>query len=224
MKYRISWSAESASGIADKEKPPRQDPGGTKDLFRWPSPLERVTALPVLDLGGCDGQSHLPAQDARDKSSDRVSLPAGGFHEILSGGASGAPQQVKELGALGAVSGTDRLLGRPGRLRAPVGLLRSGSLGGRLTLGRRDVPPVCGNPRPFGGSWSPGWDAGLIVYCFFRNNVHSVFSFSGDYRDDHISHSGSPQLQADSGRNLHGSRVCETVELGFQIGAEGARC
>src|ERR1035437_2812640 len=177
MIRRISWSVDSASRFTDKEKPPRQNPGGAKDPIRWPSPLERVTALPVLDLGGRDGQSHLPAQDAGDKSSDRVSLPAGGFHEILPGRAPGAVQQVKDLGALGAVSGTDGLLGRLGRLR--VGLLRPGSLGGRLTLGRRDVPPVCGNPRPFGGSWLPGWGTGLVVDFFFWKTVHTVFSFSG---------------------------------------------
>src|SRR5579862_6839657 len=176
MKHRISWCSDAASRITDKEKPPKRNPGGQREPIGWASAFDRVAPLPVLGLGGRDCQAHLLAQNTGDKSSDRVSLPAGGFHEILPGGATGALQQVKELGGFAAVAGTSGLLGRLGRLgrlRACVGLLRRGSLCGRLTLGRRDVAPVCGNTRPFGGSRLPGWGTGLAVGGFFWNSVHT---------------------------------------------------
>jgi hypothetical protein len=65
----------------NQEKPPRQNRGGEKDPILSPLPLERIAAHPVFSLCGCDIQSHLPSQDARDKSSNRVSLPASGFHQ-----------------------------------------------------------------------------------------------------------------------------------------------
>src|SRR5690242_15473751 len=71
----------------DKEKPPRRNPGGQKEPNRWTSVFDRITALPVLGLGGRDFQAHLLAQDAGHKATDRMRLPAGGFHEFLPGGA-----------------------------------------------------------------------------------------------------------------------------------------
>src|ERR1019366_10210184 len=175
MKERISWSAESASRIADKEKPPRRNPGGEKEPIRWASALERVAALPVRGLGGRDGQAHLLAQDAGDKSSDRVSLPAGGFHQIRPGSATRALQQVEEFGGFAALARTAGLLARLGRRRAFVGFVRRGGLGGRPSLRRRDVPRVCGNVRLFGGRRLHGWGIALVVSTFFWNLVHIGF-------------------------------------------------
>src|ERR1035437_8141340 len=95
-----------------KEKPPRQNHGGQKKPTRRPSAFQRVTALPVLDFGGRYFQAHLLAQDAGDKSPNRVSLPAGGFHEIRAGGATGALQQVQELGSFAALAAIGGLLAR----------------------------------------------------------------------------------------------------------------
>jgi hypothetical protein len=118
MKCRVSVSP-------DVEKPPRQNPGGQTDVTCWTSALERVTALPVFDFGGGNGQAHLLAQDTGDKPSDRVSLPAGSFHKIFSGGATGPLQQVEELDGL-AASDSAGFPRRLGRLRAFVGLLGRG--------------------------------------------------------------------------------------------------
>src|SRR5881396_2790360 len=70
----------------DKEKPPRRNPGGQKEPYRWASAFDRVAVLPVLGLGGRDCQPHLLAQDAGHKATDRMRLPAGSFHEFLPGG------------------------------------------------------------------------------------------------------------------------------------------
>jgi hypothetical protein len=72
-------------------------------------------------------------------------------------GWAGALQQVEDLGGSGALVGASCLLGRLGRLGAFVGLLRRGGLVARPGLGRRNVGPVCGDARLFGGGWLLGW-------------------------------------------------------------------
>ena len=89
----------------NQEKPPRQNRGGEKDPILSPLPLERIAAHPVFSLCGCDIQSHLSSQDARDKSSNRVSLPAGGFHQIRPAGSAGSLQQVENPSGLAALAG-----------------------------------------------------------------------------------------------------------------------
>src|ERR1035441_7124136 len=64
----------------DKEKPPGRNRGGQRTRNRWASAFDRVAALLVLGLGGRDRQSHLLAQGAGQEPTDRVRLPAGGFH------------------------------------------------------------------------------------------------------------------------------------------------
>lgn len=186
------------STIGDKEKPPRQWPGGEMDANQCPSALQRIAARPILDLGRRDGQTHLLAEDAGDESTDRMRLPTGGFHQIGSGGAAGALQQAEKLGGFTALACRGSLLGRLGRRCAPVGLPRPGGLHGQLALGRRDVARVCGNLGLIGGSRLPGWGTGLDDGGFFLNFVHIAFSLGGDYRDDHIHRLGSTKLQAES--------------------------
>lgn len=212
MKERISWGVGSASGIAGKEKPPRWYPGGEKDPIGWASAFERVTALSILDLCGRYGQAHLLAQDPRNKPSDRVSLPAGGFHQIRSGGATGALQQVKELGGFAALADSGGFHLRLARLRAFVGLLGPGGLGDRRSLGRRDVSRVSCALRPFGGKGLHRLDIALVVGgvgTFFCNLVHFAFSFGGDYRDDHINRSTSTELQVESCTTPHNPQIGE---------------
>src|ERR1035437_8619101 len=139
MKRWVLWESGAASGRAsrprrlvprvgglagrtkapargtDKEKPPRRNPGGQKEPNGWASAFDRVAALLVLGLGGRDRQSHLLAQGAGQEPTDRVRLPAGGFHEFLPGGAAGAFQQVEDLGGLAALAGAGCLLARIGR-------------------------------------------------------------------------------------------------------------
>jgi hypothetical protein len=220
MKHRISGSAESASRIADKEKPPRQNLGGEKEPIGWASALERVAALPIRGLGRRDGQAHLPAPDPGDKSSHRVSLPAGGFHQIRPGSATRALQQVKELGGFAALAHRAGLLARLGRRRACVGFVRTGGLG-RPSLGRRDVPRVCGNVRLFGGRGLHGWAMALVVSSFFWNLVHIGFLLGGDDRDGHINRSNSSELQAESCATPHDPGISEGFDA--HLGTGGGR-
>ena len=189
-----------ASTITEKENPPRECPGGETDANWCFSALECVAARPILDLGRCDGQAHFLAEDAGDESTDRMSLPAGGFHKIGGGGATRALQQAKELSGLASQAGSSRRLGRLGRLPPAVGLPRPGGLYGRLALGWRDVARPSCDAGVFGGSWLRGWGIRVGVSRFFRNLVHIAFSLGGDYRDDHIHRSGSERLQANSNR------------------------
>src|ERR1039457_4301945 len=184
----------------DEEKPPRRNPGGQKEPISWASAFDRVTALPVLGLGGRDRQPHLLAQGDGQEPADRVRLPVGGFHEFLQGGAAGALQQVKDLGGLAALAGAGCRLGRLGRLGAFVSFLRRAGLLARRGLRRRNVGPLCRGPRLFGGLWLRGRGSGLGVDGYCWNAVHRAFSLGGDHRD-HIDHSGLPELQADSDGN-----------------------
>src|ERR1035437_1266158 len=246
MKHRVLWDSGSAPGRAsrptrlvprvgglrgrtkapargtDKEKPPRRNLGGQKEPNRWASDFDRVAALFAFGLGGRDREAYLLAQGAGHKPTDRVRLPAGGFHEFLPGGAAGAPQQVENLGDLAALSGAGCLLGQLGRLRALVGLPRQGGLLTRPGLGRRNVGPVCGDSRLFGGGWRLGRGTGLGAGGFCWNAVHSAFSFGGDYRDP-MDHSGSQGLQASSDASPHWRRIGDRGEFGPQIGADGGR-
>src|ERR1035438_4753474 len=98
-------------------------------LEPWMKRRDRVPALFVLCLGGSDREPHLLAQDAGQEPADRVRLPSGGFAEFLQGGAAGAFQKVEDLGGFGALAGAGGLLlGRLGRRRAFVSLLRRADL------------------------------------------------------------------------------------------------
>jgi hypothetical protein len=208
----------------DKEEPPGKNPDGYKNPIGWASVLERIAALAVRDFGGSDFQAHLPAQHARYESPYRVSLPAGCFHEICARGATGALQQVQELGSFTALAAAGGFLTRLGGLCGLVGFLRRGDLFGRLALRRRDVARGCADTRLFGRSWLPRWGTDIGVSGIFWNIVHFDFSFSGDYRDDHINHSRGVRLQGKSVRNLRLPQVGLRSQGWSQIGTDGARC
>lgn len=180
-----------------QEKPPRQNRGGEKDPIFSALAFEGIPAYPVFGLCGDDVQSHLSAQNARDKSSNRVGLPTGGFHQVRSRGSAGSLQQVKKLRGLGAAPAGSSVFCRLSRLRRPFGVLRRGGLFARLTLGRRHVARTCGDTGLFGRGWLRGWGRGFASSGIFWYYVHFDFSFSGDYRD-HINRSGSIGLQAKS--------------------------
>src|SRR5260370_16238171 len=184
----------------DKEKPPRRNPGGQKEANRGASVFERVAALRVLGLRGGDRPPHLLPQGAGQEPTNRVRLPAGGFHEFLQGGAAGVLQQVEYLGGLAALAGAGCLLGRLGRPRAFGSPLRRAGLPARPSVVRRNVSLLCGGPRLFGRLWLLGRGSGLGVGGFCWNAVHIVFSFVGDYRDP-MDHSGSSQLPPNSDPN-----------------------
>ncbi len=210
----------------DKEKPPRQAPGGEESSIGWTSALQRIAALPILDFGGRYLQAHFLAEHAGDKSPHRVGLPAGGFREIRAGRPTGAPQQVQDLGGFAGLATVGRLLARLRRLRGRVGFLRPGGLFAGPALGRRDRARLCGHARLFRRVWLAGWSTWLGIGGVFWNNVHFDFSFRGDYRDAHINHSGSCRLQANSAGNLQqsGNRVKTVahVRARSQVPAENA--
>jgi hypothetical protein len=181
-----------------QEKPPRQNRGGLQNPFLSALTLQRIPAYPVFGLCGDEFQSHLSAQNTRDKSSDRVSLPAGGFHQVRSRGSAGSLQQVKKLRGLGAAPAASGVFYRLSRLRPPFGVLRLGGLFARLALRRRHVARTCTDTGLFGRSWLCGWSSGFAMSGIFWNYVHFDFSFGGDYRDDHINRSGSIGMQAKS--------------------------
>ena len=118
--------------------------------------FERIAALPILDLGGRDRQAHLLAQDAGDKSPDRVSLPAGGFHEI---------RRRWRRRSASAGRGTWRFCCPGGRRwpswatsptsRPVLAFFAGVAFVADLRLGRRDVARVCGDTRLFGRSLAP---------------------------------------------------------------------
>jgi len=224
MNQRGNWGGTAAPALdADKEKPPSRNPGGSMELDRWSSALDRIAALGVLGLAGCDRQPHLLAHSAGQEPAHRVCLPARGFHEFLQRGSAAAPEQAEHLGSLGAWPGSGRLSGRPGGRPACVGLLRRTGLVARPGPDRRNVGPVCRDTRPFGRLWRLGWGTGPRVGGFFCNSVHGAFSFGGSYSDP-MDHSGSPASQANSSGNRKGRRIGDGGEFGLQIAADGGRC
>src|SRR5260370_30332336 len=74
----VSGSVRLVGGVAHPPRratPPESGPGGGWDRSWWRSALNRVGALPVLALGGFDGESHFLAQCAADEPPDTVRLP-----------------------------------------------------------------------------------------------------------------------------------------------------
>src|SRR5262249_46973117 len=131
--------------------PPGGNPAARRWCYRGGSALERVGALTGLARGGFDGQAELLAQGSADEAADAVSLPSGGSHDGLEGGAARPVQQFENLGGLATLARRGGLLGGggpfprlgprgrdSGRLWRGVGaFLDSGRLFGRLGLGGR---------------------------------------------------------------------------------------
>src|ERR1035437_3434006 len=219
------WTRVVASARgSQREGPPGRSPGGEKEPNRWALAFDRVAALRVVGLGRRDRQAHLLAQGAGKKPTNRVCLPARGFHEFLQGGASRTLQQVEDLGRLAALAGAGRLLlRRLGRICAFARFLRRAAPLARLGLGRRNVALLCRGPRLFGGLWLLGRGTGLRVGGLCWNTVHNSFSLGGDYRDP-MDHSGSRGLQADFDGSPHWRGLGGGGDFLSQMGAGGGRC
>ncbi len=183
--------------LVTPEKPPRRNRDGLKIRILSALAFDGISAYPVFGLCGCNIQPHLPAQNTGDKSSHRVRLPAGGFHQVRPGGSARSLQQVQEFRGLAAVAAASGVFSRLSRLRLPFGVLSWGGLFARLGLPRRHVARTCGDTGLFGWSWLRRW-GGFGFSHIFWNYVHCDFSLGGDYRDDHIHHSGPLRLQAKS--------------------------
>jgi len=72
-------------GRMRREKPPKDSGGGKKHLVTRLL-LQRVAALAILTLGGQNLAAHLLTYGAGQEAAYRVSLPAGGLHELGPGG------------------------------------------------------------------------------------------------------------------------------------------
>jgi len=65
--------------------------------------LDRVVALAILALAGCDRKSHLLSDGARQEPAYRMRLPAGGFLQLFGCGSVRPLQQFQDLGSLTAI-------------------------------------------------------------------------------------------------------------------------
>ena len=129
----------------ERETPPGGYPAARRKRKGGNSGFDGVGALPVLALGGCDGQAHLLADSPRQEPADGMRLPAGGFHQFLGCCAAGPLQQVQDLGGLAAVAGAGGFLLAFGRFLRRTGLLP------RLSLLRRNVGATCANTGRLSG-------------------------------------------------------------------------
>src|SRR5580698_8549435 len=193
---RFAHSAPPNPMVRAKKKPPEEIPVGNLRRNTGGSALQLVAPRAVFDPG-LDLQTHLSTEYAGDKPAHGVSLPAGGFHEIGSGGAGGSLQQVENLGRLTAVPDVFIILFGLGRLGARQGFLRRHLLLPRLSLGSWHVARLCADTRPFGGSRYDSRHFSLGLRGLFWILVHFVLSLGGDYRA-HIHRSESRRLQANS--------------------------
>src|SRR5207248_1984522 len=88
---------------SERRKPPEMNPAARRNTFWRGSGFQRVVALAVLALGGCDRQSHLLADGARQKPAYRMRLPAYRFHQLLGRDSARPLQQFEDLGGLAAI-------------------------------------------------------------------------------------------------------------------------
>jgi len=198
----------------NKEKPPRRNPGGRKSADRSVSAFDRVAAFPVGALGRGDGEAHLLAQDPGQEPADRMGLPAGGLPKFLPAGPARPPQQVENLGGLGAMAGPGGLFARLRRHAGWVGLPGGGGLLPRPRRGRRNVAPVCANVGLFVGNGRLRRGRCCHIRRLFCNCVHDDSFFCGDYRD-HRDHSAGRRKQANSHRKWrrHGDEFGGAVPM-----------
>jgi len=190
--------ALSPARLADKEKPPRRDPGGKCESSGWRSALDGVAPLPILTLGGGDGQPHFLADRTRQEAAHRMRLPIRGFHDLLQGGSAGPFQQFQNLFGLAPWRAPVSVFGslRPLALLAPC-------------FGELDLFPdlrfegatcgFCARVLAFlvaAGFWAVPATAGIV--CSSVVVVISHFSFRGDGRGHDMDRSGAPKKQANS--------------------------
>src|SRR5580704_16654361 len=96
-----------------------------------------VNALTGFGPGGFDGESHLLADRARQKSADGMRLPFRRFHQFLGCDAARPLEQFEHFGGLAAVAGLFGFLSASGCFLSRASLLN------RLTLGGRNVGATC---------------------------------------------------------------------------------
>jgi hypothetical protein len=129
-----------------------------------------------------------------------MGLPAGGFHEVFQGGATGPLHQVQHFGRFAARANTlsRRRRGFVSRFGA---LLGRGRLVRRLGLAGRNTGLGCGDFGLLGRlRLLGGGGLGRFSICN-DGRRHVACSFSGDYRSQDMDHSAAFETQAISEEN-----------------------
>src|SRR5258708_11258172 len=117
MELRILFSDQT------KESRRGRSLSGASESISGDSGLQRVVALSVLAPHRRDGEAHLLPQRAGQEATNRVGLPAGGFHDFFKGGSVRPFQQVQNFGCLAPLACASGLLAGLGPLLSHGGLL-----------------------------------------------------------------------------------------------------
>ena len=157
--------------------------------------LYAVGALAVVGFVGLDAQPHFLTQRGGKEATRRMGLPAGGFHQLFQSGAAGPLHQFQHLGRFAALANTVRrrrhgFVGRFGALLGRGGLVRRLGLGGPNMGLRCGDFGLLGRLRLLGGR-----GLGRISICN-GGCRHGACSFSGHYRNQDMTHSAVPEMQA----------------------------
>jgi hypothetical protein len=139
--HRVAWGSGEGRDQTKKSRQGRTR-AAEEDSDWQVSALNRVAALPILALGGRNGQAHLFPQGSADEPADAVRLPASGFQQLLRGGSAGPLEQVQDLGGLAALAGYFRFF---------AAFEAAGALLGRGGLFFPDLP-LAGATRGFRGA------------------------------------------------------------------------
>ena len=192
-----------------RETSPSTYPAARMNEISGVSAFYRVAPLAILALCGCDGQTQLLPNSARQETAYGMRLPADGLLQFLGGRATWPFEQVENLSGFGAIPGIGGLRSAFARSLARAGLLA------RTGLGGRDIRAACASRTLFAGFRLLSGDGrcfrSLCVRCH-------VFSLGGDDRDHHINHSEAQEMQAESGRSRRWQRA-----TGAPNGARGVR-
>jgi hypothetical protein len=193
-----------ASHPPKRGTPPELNPAARRSRNGQCSGFNRVVAPAVLSLSGRDRQSHFLANGPRQKPTNRMGLPASGFHQFRSADAARSTEQFKYGGGLAAVAG-DR-----GLRRALGRLLRGHRLLGRPGPVERNVSApsrrACLFSRlPNGGR--------RRLFCAFHGSSHDVPLLIGLTSDMSLitlvpTKSNSNFLVCSGGGRRHRSRDC----------------
>src|SRR6266404_9199262 len=80
-------------------------PAAERNEALWASAFDGVRTLAVLGLGGRYGQPHLLAHCTGQEATNRMRLPASGFHQLLRCGTARPFEQVQDVGGFAPLAG-----------------------------------------------------------------------------------------------------------------------
>jgi len=89
---------------AERQKPPRLNPGGSWRLLPLYPTSYALGALSILCFGGRYDQAHFLAISSGQESPHGMRLPARRFHQLLGGDTVRPPEQVQDHGGFAALA------------------------------------------------------------------------------------------------------------------------